>query len=753
MTPRCIDPGTTAHPDNTRASFANRMRVRAIAMLLCVALGVSLAPEIFAATAVAPTPPPPRPIPVPSNRPALSSTVAPGPEYLRYRTAFELAKAGKWRSFFANSRKPLIPDLEQVLHWMRLKHPTSGASFAEIAIFIDQHSDWPNQRALIRQAELALKKSAPLSTRLAWFKTHPPKTLTGRMAQIEALSEAGLTGDMTKAIREVWRVSSFTRKGLRNFRRRYKTFLSLDDHWQRLDRLLWKGHTNSARHMLLLVDKDHRALADARIKLRRSAAGVDTAIDRVPPRLRNNPGLVYERLRWRNRKGRKAGGRDLLWGVAPQDEFEELWWRERARQIRYALDDGAIEDAYLLASAHIQRNGRTFADAEWHAGWVALRFRDKPGEALHYFKNLHDRVSTAISQARAAYWAGRAAEASNKTAEALNWYRRAAKHVATFYGQLAWSRLGESKARLPEPAEPSDIETKAFEASSMPRATTALARADQPKLVRRFLRHMAREAKTAIQSTLIARLALHVDASGLEVYAARRAARHGHVLAELGYPTLTGLEEDGPELALVHAIIRQESGFDDQAISRVGARGLMQLMPATAKLVAKMVKVSYSKDRLLSDRDYNLKLGQAYLGELLERYQGNYVLALAAYNAGPHRVKRWIKLRGDPRSADVDIVDWIERIPYSETRNYVQRVLEGLNVYRLRLDHAPLTRIAATSGSPLDRWCVTTCGDVLDQQDQSAELPNKSTGSKNTENKNTRPKNTGLPAQENRGKR
>jgi soluble lytic murein transglycosylase len=602
-----------------------------------------------------------------------------------YGPALTRAEKADWRGLAKTRRVPPNPALETVLVWLSLRHSKSLAKFEDIARFLDAHPVWPERVRLLHRAEAAMNGTVKLPRRLAWFSKHRPRTTAGRLKWIKALKASGQTTEMIRAVQDTWRRATMSRKQQRRFLRENQALLNKDLHWARLDRFLWLGRSRAARGMMPLVDLDHRKLAEARIRLRRMASGVDGAIKRVPSALRADPGLVYERLRWRNRKGLKAEARELLWDVPANQTFASLWWKERSRQVRHALDVGDFEDAYLLAASHIQRDGRSFADAHWHAGWVALRYGDKAAEAAKYFAAMHDDVSTPISRARAAYWTGRALQASGSATAAVRWYTLAARHKTTFYGQLAADKLPSSIAQLP--TDP--ILDRAVLANSTLRPLAEIARAlheaDKPRFTRMFLRTLARAAPTIAGASAIAALARDLGHPDLAVYTARRAARRGIILVQAGYPVINVPNTDAPEPALTLAVIRQESSFEQTARSRVGALGLMQLMPRTARQIARALKVRYARSRLTKEPNFNLRLGASYLKRQLDAFGGSYVLALAAYNAGPHRVSRWIKERGDPRNPGVDMIDWIERIPFAETRNYVQRVLESLHVYRLRL--------------------------------------------------------------------
>lgn len=679
--------------------------------------------------------PMPRPEIVPEREPSILPAVRPEPVALplgeaprgkpmssietTYREALALASQGKWQELERQRRAPRHGALEAVLEWMRLKDASSDATFRDVAAFLSAYPDWPNRGALIARAERLMPEDLPAAERALWFDGAAPRTPEGQFKYLRALEQIGRQDRLVEAVRDTWRKQPMSAADQRIFLDRYRRLLTEDDHWTRADRFLWQGQFGAARQMFPLIGRDRQHLALARIQLRTQGAGVDGAIKRVPEDLQSDPGLVYERLRWRHRKGLKESALDLLWSVPQDQEFAELWWRERAQQIRFALDERRVEDAYLLASGHVQTDGVGYAEAEWHAGWIALRYAGKPREALDAFGGLHANVNSAISQARAAYWAGRAAEELGQHSAAKGWYAKAAAHPTAFYGQLAQGRLGSGSFLLPGRLIAAGERHAAFVRAPAVTAALALANLGRDDLARVFVDHLSREAESGEDAALVGELASRLGYVDLAVRTARRAARYGHALVETGFPVLYDRDDPRIETALVLSVIRQESGFNPEALSSAGARGLMQLMPATAKHVAGLEKEPFSLPRLTQDPAFNLTLGRRYLADLIDRYDGNYVLAVAAYNAGPGNVERWLRERGDPRTGQIDVIDWIERIPFGETRNYVQRVLEGLTVYRARLDRqSPV--ISWQPLSPRDIWCVATCGVLLDGQQAAA---------------------------------
>ncbi|NQV20486.1 MAG: lytic transglycosylase domain-containing protein, partial [Rhodospirillales bacterium] len=469
------------------------------------------------------------------------------------------------------------------------------------------------------------------------------------------------------------------------------------------------GRRQPARRMLDRVGKNWRRLAEARLALRQRSAEVDRKVARVPKDLKDHPGLIYERVRWRRRKKINDSARDLLLETgmlgsgALKNTYLEKVWTERTIQTRKALAAGEISNAYRLANNHGLTRGAKFAEAEWLAGWIALRYLEDYEPAYRHFTKLYDAVKYPISISRAAYWAARSATARGDNNLAVRWYAEAARYPTTFYGQLAAQRLAvPAKLVLPDQPTFSTAEKKAFDSLEIVQVVRMLKELEDDRRLNLFILRLYRLDETAPRTALVADLARSLDRPDLAVMVTKRAAQKGMIFASHGYPVINLLEvkgkkkgkaNGGPETALVLALSRQESAFNPKVVSHAGAHGLMQLMPATARATARMIRVSYSKKRL-SEPDYNTTLGRAHLRSLLDDFEGSYILSLAAYNAGKHRVKKWLKEYGDPRLPEADPIDWVENIPFQETRNYVQRVLENVQIYRQRLaGHDVLLRL------------------------------------------------------------
>lgn len=614
---------------------------------------------------------------------------------------------------------PALPSedrlVETLVHWIHLQDETEKQPFEELTGFLAANPAWPGQGAMIRKAEQAIDASTPDQAILAWFARHRARTAEGAIAWTRALSRNGQESKAVAQARLTWVHYDLDEAQEKDFLAEFGKDLEQDHHLARLDRLLWDGKRSAAQRQAQRLGEGRRLLADARLRLMGQNRGVDRAVQNVPTWLQSDTGLLYERIRWRRRKDMDKDAAELILGFAGDMQYPDRWWLEREILARRFLVKEDYKTAYRLVAGHGLETGVERADAEFMAGWISLRFLRDPHAAFKHFAGLYESVSYPISRARGAYWAGRAAEAAGEKSVADQWYAVAANYGTTFYGQLGADRLGrqspppngyESHVDPDEAAafERDDLvrlarlmialrkDRKPVQMAGMAGATPPaprdfVAAQDPDTALIPFLRHIAWRGKTATHWVKSAQLARDAGRTEIAVYIAKRAATDGILLRDLGYPTMVVEGELPLNTALLHALVRQESAFDVGAHSRAGARGLMQLMPATARKIAKDLRIKdHSTDRLTEDPFHNLTLGSAYLGEMLTRYDGSMVMALAAYNAGPHRVDRWLKDNGDPRESLDDAIDWIESIPFSETRNYVQRILETLPIYRWKLE-------------------------------------------------------------------
>lgn len=607
--------------------------------------------------------------------------------------ALKAADRGSWNRFDRYYRRLHNPLARDVANWQAIVKDNNDIPFEAVAKFLDRHPQWPWQRVMERRAEELMPDGMDPNKVIAWFKKHDPVSVNGEEKWAEALLALGNKAEARTMIRKTWIQANLPKARERKFYKKWRKLLTLGDHQKRLDRLIWEGRYWQAQWMLWRVKSDTRKLAEARLALARRRGNVDHLVGRVPEKLKNDPGLIYERLRWRRRAGLDTAV-ELLAGEPKVPAHPDKWWTERSILARDALAKGRITDAYRLAANHHVPSSQAadYSEAEWFAGWVALRFLHDYDVARRHFRNMYASVSYPISRARGAYWIARADEAKHDKKAAKKWYTIAAGYPTTYYGQLAiaHSEPGSGLRLAPPPKIPSDA-TAVFEAEPLVHVVRLLANTDQVDRLDPFVEALARISPSPPWQALSARLARLSGRPDLSIEIAKDASYNGIQLTQAGYPSLIPPKArddiDGPSATspLILAVIRQESAFKPDAMSAARARGMMQLMPATAKRIAHSIGVRYSRDRLLNDPDYNITLGRAYLSSLIKNFNGSYVLALAAYNAGPSALSRWIRDFGDPRDKDVNAVDWVEMIPYAETRNYVQRVLENLQVYRSRL--------------------------------------------------------------------
>lgn len=677
------------------------------------ALGVA-----HAADAVLPVPKPPAPAvaqqtvtaPVlPTLKPAYYGPFGRDYTYLLseeqrdlFARAVTSAKNRRWTRARTLVERIDDPLPSEIIAWLYLRETGAQTPFKARADFIRTRGHWPDINLIRRRAEEAIDQSMKASELIDWFEQFPPLTGMGMAALAQAYRAQG---DETTAVRyakQAWLDGTFTRAQERRVLRSFGEIFSQEDHQARLDRLLWDGHSNSARRMVRRVDSDQKRLAEARIALMTASYGVDSAIAKVPETLRNDAGLVYDRMKWRRKRGRYESAAELLSTPNVDQVRPELWWKERHILAREALSEGNITESYRIASEHRATDALSVFEAEWMAGWIQLQFLNDPEASLPHFYRVYDAVQFPVSLSRGAYWAGRALEAGGDFDLATTWYEKAAAHITTYYGQLALAKLtGDTLPQLPLDPLPTITERNTFHQSDLARALRMFAESGIRDHFRTFALAAAKSSDYATGRHLAAELASNFDRTDLGVWVGRRAAQDHITLIEYGYPAPDYGYPASPERALLLSITRQESNFDVGARSRAGARGLMQLMPATARAVSRQLRERYDRDALSIDAAYNVRLGSKYLGDLIKQFDGSYIMAVAGYNAGPHRVRRWIREFGDPRKPDVDPIDWVEQIPFTETRNYVQRVMENLQIYRAVL--ADTQQLAQTLPDDLSR--------------------------------------------------
>ena len=571
----------------------------------------------------------------------------------------------------------------------------SGAGTAQaVSRFLDRNGDWPGLPYLQKQSEQAFL-DAPTDVVLNFFQRHAPVTAVGGFAHAAALLAEGKTEQARQVVQDFWVSAPMSYKVQRAYLDQFSDKLS-KLHDARLAEMLWQDAHASAEAILPYVSSKQAAMAKARIALRKGEQGVDPLIAAVADDLQESPLLAHARFTWRLRAGRQDAALALLIERSQSADLlgrPEVWSKGRKLLVRALISERRFDVAYQLASSHHLTKGSDFADLEWLAGYIALRHHNSPTIAQVHFENLLLMSETPISLSRGYYWLGVAHQSQGNEDTALRSFRLGADYQIAFYGLLCAEKIAAPQAGdLSNDAALPDWQDAAFRQSPVFQATILLYASDKPILAERFVTHLA-ETLPEDQLPQLIDFLEEIKQPRALVRLGKRKASQGYVyprplfalhpLSQKTYPVAT-------ELML--AIARRETEFKKSAISPAGARGLMQVMPATAKAMAQKLGEGYSPDRLIRDWEYNAELAGQYLADLTQRFDGNPVLVAAAYNAGPNRVDSWIKKLGDPRAPEADIVEWIEMIPYVETRNYVMRVAESLTNYRARLGKPAATQ-------------------------------------------------------------
>lgn len=579
-----------------------------------------------------------------------------------------------------------------VIEWHRLR--AGRGTYPEIRDFLARRSDWPGEAFLRRKSEDAVIAAGDTAV-LAFFSNATPQTPRGVLAYAAAKTAAGETGDAQATVVLAWRTMQMNDASHAQFMAKHSDLL-LNHHEGRTNNMLWEGSLKDAQRMFKLIPTAQVKLARARIALRQLRGDADGLIDAVPEVLQNDAGLAYDRFVWRARKGRSASAKDLLLATSTSAKAlgdPEKWSNRRRSLARDEMRDGDAKRAYEMASKHFLTSGSAYADLEWLSGFIALRKLNDPKAALAHFKNHRSVIESPISRGRAGYWIGRAHQAMGDVAAADQAYADGAQFQTSFYGLLAAERANlPFDANLAGTASIPDWRGSIMANDALFEAGLLLQASGELDVAERFWTHYAEQLNEGTAAQL-GQAAIDANQPHLAVMIGKRVAYRGITLAAPYYalhPLADANLPMAPEMSL--AIARRESEFDPKVQSGVGARGLMQIMPATAKEVAQKLGRSseHSTGRLTTDPVYNAELGSAFLSTLAGRFDGNVVMMSAAYNAGPSRPIRWSGLYGDPRASTIDVVDWIETIPFRETRNYVMRVTESLPIYRARLGKNPL---------------------------------------------------------------
>lgn len=632
------------------------------------------------------------------DKAATKSAILSRSDFKIAKASFEAVKKKKWQTAIKLAKKTKNKMVFKMVNWLYLIQSSNSATFYDYLTFINNNPNYPriNRLKYLAEHKMYLKTVSPKIIK-KWFNGKEPLSEYGKIKLGEIYVMEGNIEEGAKLIKEGWIKARLSKNDLKYLRKRYKKIITVSDNIKRADWHAWEGKHWDVQRMLRYLPKDETALYRARQLLMSKSYGVDNAISKVPGKYKNDIGLKYDRLKWRRKRGRLEPSLEILFSV-PKDPVKlvrpDVWWKERSILTRSLIYKKKYAKAYKVSSNHSLSQGPDYADSEWLSGWIALTFLNDPNMALQHFKNFYNSVGYPISLSRGAYWTAVTYRTIKNKQKSEEWFNEAAKYLNTYYGQLAFIEInGGEKFVIQEQQKIEEKYEKEFKKNPLVKNIQLLKELDKAEYTKDFLKHLASLNIEKGSEILAGKLAIDVGRYDFAIQISKQASYEKRFHNDINYPVIKTPQivnqKTMPKKELVLAVIRQESEFDEDATSYVGARGLMQLMPYTAKLVAKQAKLPYSKNKI-KNPDYNIKLGSYYLAGLLEAYEGSYPFALAAYNAGPKRVKYWKKINGNPQKGDINYVDWIELIKFKETRNYVQRVLENVNVYKYILSGKPV---------------------------------------------------------------
>ena len=627
-----------------------------------------------------PTPPIDAPAPTEAATPLSGDLAA-------VKQAIDLVRSGKTGEATGIKRLINDPVAQKVVEWLILRHPSSEAGFGRYAAFIADNPSWPGIGLLRRRAEGRLWQERSEVATVRRFTGGQPASAKGRFALARVLLAEGDRDGAERQVRQAWRSEELSEHGEAQALAAFRELLSPEDDRARMDRRIGAKDFSGAMRAARRLGKGEVSIVKACRGVAENASKSLALLDAVPTKARQDLGYTLCRIQWLMRHDRFAEATRLMQAASPETmalQDTDEWWRKRRILARKLLDLGEPNTAYeIVRSAASPDNPYYRAEFHFMAGWIALRFLAEPATALMHFAHVDDSSANPIVLARAAYWRGRAHEAAGRNEDMRANFEAAARHSTAYYGQLARERLGLSELELQTPPEhPSAASVELL------RAAELLYAIGERDLVLSFLTGVAEQSDDAAGLALLAELAARNDDARAMLLVGKAALARGlpldvHAFPDIGVPPYSPI---GPALprSIVYSIARTESEFDQRDVSPAKAVGLMQVTPEAGRDTAKKFSVAYDWDRLVSDPVYNTQMGAAELAALLQEYRGSHIMSFAGYNAGRGRVQKWVAQYGDPRDVNVDPIDWVERIPFAETRNYVQRVMENLHVYRVR---------------------------------------------------------------------
>ena len=599
----------------------------------------------------------------------------------KYQDVFDQIKKQNWIMAITLADDYKNKALSSYVRWLDITRPGSNHNFKYLSNFFYKHKHWPKKKSILEKVELSITKDTNVREVLSWFKLNPPVTAKGAIDLLEFSLKNGSIVNKSEEIKEIWINKDLTYKQQLYFTKKYSKFWNQNDNWKRFNRLMYDGKNVSARRTLNRISGDLRKLGEARLALSRRGPNVSSLIKKVPRKYQNDPGLIYERMRWR-RKAKLNTASDLL--INPPSNIENVrnWWINSRIVIRRLINKKNYRKAYdILKNHNLPLSTESGREAEWLAGWVSIFHLKNARQSISHFEKVYKNSDDENVKAKAAFWLSRSYNKLNDKTNEKVWLNKAALNKFSFYGQNASIKINkfkiieESKIKAVQPVGYDDL----FNAIDIILET---ATNNEKTIV--FFKKLLELSESIENKYYILEKAYTLDEKYVITSLSRKLSKPS---IKFSYPLINNYipakyKNSPATIALIHAISHQESNFRIKAYSSAGARGLMQLMPFTAKKVARDLKIKYYKSALTTNPKYNIILGTTYINEMLEKFNNALPLALAAYNAGPGRVKIWIKRYGDPRKKTISYIDWIESIPISETRYYVKKVLANLRIYQ-----------------------------------------------------------------------
>jgi soluble lytic murein transglycosylase len=627
-----------------------------------------------------------------ASAPAATATPLTG-DLAAVRQAIDLVRKSKTGEATAIGKTIGDPAAQKLVEWFILRHPDGEANFNRFAAFIADNPHWPSMSLFRRRAEVRLWQERSDAATVRRFIAGQPASAKGRFALARVMLAEGDRDGAARQVREAWRSEELTERAEAEAFETFRDLLTREDHRARMDRRIGAKDFSGASRAAGRLGDDDRSIVKACAAVTASATKALDLLDAVATEARQDLGYTLCRIQWMVRRDRLEDATRLMLAAAPEtmalQETDE-WWRQRRILARKLLDQGKFQTAYdVVRDAAPPANEYYRADFHFMAGWIALRYLNDPLTARAHFAHIDDGASNPIVLARANYWRGRAAEAIGENDQMRASYQAAARYPTAYYGQLARAKLGLDKIELRLPLQPDPVNVPAA-LDELVRAADMLYTLGERDVVLYFVTDLAEQSVDVAALAALGELTGRRNDARAMLQIGKAALGRGLALDPYAFPTI-GIPQHSPigpqiEHSIIYSVARTESAFDQRDKSAANAVGLMQVTPEAGRDTAKRFGVSYDWERMVSDPVYNTQMGAAELSALLQDYKGSHIMTFAGYNAGRGRVREWVKQRGDPRDPNVDAIDWVERIPFSETRNYVQRVMENLQVYRVRFD-------------------------------------------------------------------